>query len=265
MQILHLHGGGTPDFMNTVLRLPFARGLLTYFFTRFDKIIAVSEPLRKELFEVFDKNKLSLTTRSNWYILHNAIDVPKALAKPTVYTAGSRLKILFVGRFEKEKNLPTIIAIARQLKSREVSAHITLVGDGSLAVQVKEQIRASDVEDFITLQGWVNYEEIDRVYRAHHMFLIPSIHESFGIVVLEAYKNGLAVLSSTAGGLKEIVIDRETGYTFDAHDVDGFTSKIRELVDNPEQLAKLQVNAQKFVRHFDYETHIKELRKIVGV
>lgn len=264
-QILHLHGGGTPDFMNAVLRFPFSRQLLQFFFHRFDKIISVSEPLQKEVFEVFEKNNFRLAERTNWNILHNAIAVPKTLVKPKVFSTGSTLKILFVGRFEKEKNLPAIVSIARQLKSNNVNAHITLIGDGSLSGQIKEQIKAGGLEDYLTLGGWVNYDKIDRVYQEHHLFLIPSLHESFGIVVLEAYKNGLAALASTAGGLKEIVINEVTGYTFDARDVDGFVAKIEYLVEHPEVLAKFRHNAQEFVRGFDYEMHIKELRKIVEV
>ena len=79
------------------------------------------------------------------------------------------------------------------------------------------------------------------------VFILPSIHEPFGIVVLEAWTSGLPVIISGVGGLKRLVQNNKTGLVFDGK-LDDLEKKYHLLVNNPELVKELKQNALAMVK-----------------
>jgi glycosyltransferase involved in cell wall biosynthesis len=65
----------------------------------------------------------------------------------------------------------------------------------------------------ITFRGFVTRDELDAAYAATDVILMPSRYESFGLVAIEAMAHGRPVLALAEGGLAEVVIDGQTGFT----------------------------------------------------
>lgn len=261
-QILHIHGGKAPLFFDQLLKLPGGKPLLRLFFSLFSKVIVVSSGLAIDIEQVLDKHWLSYN-KNLWIALPNAIELPPKLPKPMAYKKGDKLHILFLGRLVTAKNLPFLMEIITAAHNKKLPVHFTLVGDGPDRPLVEKQIALSKLGNTVKLVGWVQHEKVDELYQKHHLFIIPSLYESFGLVVLEAYKNGLPALGTNIGGLRDVIEDGKTGYLHKLYDTAAFVESLENLIKSPTTLTVLQRNAQIKVREFDYDDHIDKLTQLV--
>jgi glycosyltransferase involved in cell wall biosynthesis len=117
------------------------------------------------------------------------------------------LRILFVGRFDKEKGLYKLL---QALKSLDREYRCRVIGGG-----VKSQSDNLPFPEFTENLGWLSREDINYHYAWADVVVIPSEWEAFGLVAVEAMNNACAVIAESVGGLKEIVVDGETGYLVD--------------------------------------------------
>ena len=95
-----------------------------------------------------------------------------------------------------------------------------------------------------------NSHEVDKILCFSDLFILPSEHESFGLVALEAMVCGVPVISSNAGGLPEVNIHGESGYLSDVGNVDEMAKNALKILENNDthQLFKRKAkeNAQRF-------------------
>ena len=147
--------------------------------------------------------------------LHRVIHhgVPARSGHPPALLAmdPNRLNLAFVGRFDRQKGLDLLLKV---LADRQLS-HITLwvIGDSTLGpkVSIPEQTN-------VHLLGWVPHQEIDSYMQCFDAVVVPSLWEGFGLIALEAMRNGKAVLASRTGGLAEQIIDGVNGRFFNTGD-----------------------------------------------
>lgn len=143
--------------------------------------------------------------------------------------------ILVMGRIDPQKNqLLAVQALAEVLKS-EPHAHLLLIGhvtNDAYHATVQEAIRAGRVEANVTLIPGVASASPDLVnaFHAADIFLLPSIHEPFGIVILEAWAAGLPVVASRVGGIPTLVDDARDAILFDSGDVRCLAEALKALL-----------------------------------
>ena len=76
--------------------------------------------------------------------------------------------------------------------------------------------------------------QLRELYRSSDVFVLPSGSETFGIAAVEAAAAGLPVVATRVGGLGDLVVDEETGFTMAAGDADGLTTILRRFLDDPQ-------------------------------
>ncbi len=109
-------------------------------------------------------------------------------------------------------------------------------------------------EEGIESTGWVPFDEIYRLYDFSDICVIPSKwEEPFGIVALEAMASGKPVVASRVGGLKDIVVDGETGYLVENWDVDGFTEKVALLIENKSLRTEMGMKGIERAREYEWD------------
>lgn len=131
----------------------------------------------------------------------------------------STLRLLYVGQLIERKGLePFIEALAEAVASRsELKVVLTLAGSGDQASVLQAMPRPGNLR--IRLRGPVDYRELDQVYARHDVFVMPSLGDTWGLVVNESMTSGLPVLGSRqAQAVLEMVADGEHGWVFDACD-----------------------------------------------
>jgi glycosyltransferase involved in cell wall biosynthesis len=137
------------------------------------------------------------------------------------------VRLLYVGRVSKEKDLDVLAKAYRQLRDEGLSIQLLIVGHGPYSEALSET-----VPDAI-FTGYLRGKELATAYASADVFAFPSTTDTFGNVIIEAQASGVPVIVSDSGGPKELVENNENGLITKSHDVEDFTRAIRELVADP--------------------------------
>jgi glycosyltransferase involved in cell wall biosynthesis len=140
--------------------------------------------------------------------------------------SNGELRLLYVGRISKEKDLDLLAEAYRRLRDEGLPVQLFVVGHGPYS-----EALAKSLPDAI-FTGYLTGTELARAYASADIFVFPSTTDTFGNVILEAQASGLPVVVSASGGPKELVVDKQNGLITRSHDVEDFTRAIRELVTN---------------------------------
>ncbi|GJE42572.1 glycosyltransferase [Methylobacterium soli] len=134
-----------------------------------------------------------------------------------------RLKILYVGRFDRQKGFDLFLDAMRRVPDR---AEGLAVGD-----YLTDPGRSHAPPANVTIRGWCDRSGLDALYRDADLLLIPSRWEGFGLVAIEAMRAGLPIFASRVGGLEEIVVDGETGRLFACGDVEQIVTLVTQVTE----------------------------------
>ena len=149
-----------------------------------------------------------------------------------------------ISRFDPQKNQRLLVEAFDLLAARHPDLHLLLAGPATLADYVREldaRIAASPHAGRIRRLGALDptAAEIADAFAATDVFVLPSRHEPFGIVVLEAWSAGCPVVVAEVGGLRHLVRDGENGLFFAPGDGAQCAARIGELLDDPARRARL--------------------------
>ena len=120
------------------------------------------------------------------------LDVPVAENMP--------VHILYVGRFIGWKGMHLGIRAFKQLLHQVPDARMTLVGRGPDENKWRTLASSLGIDQHIDWVPWVERQKLSSMYLSHDIFLFPSLHDSGGLVVLEALGHGLPVVCLNLGG-----------------------------------------------------------------
>ncbi len=159
------------------------------------------------------------------------------------------VKLLYVGRISKEKNLLDLVEICRRLHHTRRDFHVYIVGDGPFMKSLKEAFRSLPA----TMTGFLEGDALAQAYASSDIFIFPSTTDTFGNVVLEAQAAGVPVIVTDEGGPRENLLDKKTGYIVPAGDIDAFVERIRLLMDNAPQRIEMGRNARRYVENRSFD------------
>lgn len=165
------------------------------------------------------------------------------------------LRLLYVGRISKEKNLTLLERTFRSLvtASRD-PLQLVIVGDGPYRSQMERNLKGLPCLFTGTLDGDV----LPAVYASCDLFVFPSTTDTFGNVVLEAQASGLPVVVTDLGGPCENVVHGRTGWIAASADPDAFTAAVRRLIQDPEARRRMGVEARRAMEGRSFEKAFDE-------
>ncbi|MEA2421347.1 MAG: hypothetical protein QOF55_446 [Thermoleophilaceae bacterium] len=144
--------------------------------------------------------------------------------------------VLSVSAALPHKNLDRQLRAFARLEDGEPL--LVLVGHaGRVQERLGELARELGVADRVRFTGWVSDEDVEGLYRLAALFAYPSLHEGFGMPVLEAMRRGVPVASSNATSLPEVAGD--AAELFDPLDVDAIAAALARLLGSAERRAEL--------------------------
>lgn len=140
--------------------------------------------------------------------------------------------VLCVGRIDPQKNQRMLVEMMPALRERVPSAHLLLVGP--VTNPAYESALRETMSGAMTLIPGLDGSELSDCFHAADCFVLPSTHEPFGIVILEAWASGLPVVASRVGGVPGFVSDGEDGLLCPVGDISAFLSAVSTvLTDEP--------------------------------
>jgi starch synthase len=209
-----------------------------------DAIIAVSRETKNDIERLFNVDPARV------HVIHNGIDLNEyrkidstdALKRYGIDSA--RPYLLFVGRIARQKGFQHLV---RAIQFMDRDFQIVLCAAAPDTPQLAEEMRVAVERAEAQRSGiiWIN-EMVDQqtaceLYSQAAVFICPSIYEPFGIINLEAMACETAVVASAVGGIKEVVVDGETGFLvpleqmkespFEAIDPEKFARDLAERVN----------------------------------
>ena len=193
VRIAHSHSTSNPkewkkNLLKNVLR-PFSKRYTTDYF-------ACSELAGRYLFgdKTFNRGEVK--------VIRNAIDVEKFKfdsearknLRKEIGIKDSDFVIGHIGRFVEQKNHRFLIDIFAEVKKEKKNVKLVLVGQGPLREEIEEKVKNLGLEKDVFFLGQRN--DTNKLYSVFDVFCLPSLYEGFGVVLLEAFANGLVTITN---------------------------------------------------------------------
>jgi glycosyltransferase involved in cell wall biosynthesis len=122
-------------------------------------------------------------------------------------------RVAFAGRFVREKGADVLLRAFAAVRKTLPEATLVLCGDGPERSSLEKLAADLDLNASVSIRGYCTAHQVEEVFRDSWAVVVPSIwEEPFGQVAIEAMNNGVAVIASDTGGLREIIRDGETGF-----------------------------------------------------
>lgn len=214
------------------------RRVQRWLFRQCDAIIAISESVRRTLEPEIPDTEISV--------------VPHGVHERyfTDATDPQEPFVLHVSLASKRKNPKTIVEVARRLDHRFVVA-----GGGW-----EERIPAGLKKGHVDVTGFVPEETLIELYQNAGVFYFPTLHEGFGLPVLEAMAAANAVVCSDVYSIPEIT--EEAAVLHDPFDTDGHVASLRTLLEDENKRVSLAKKARERARQFSWERSAAETRTV---
>jgi glycosyltransferase involved in cell wall biosynthesis len=165
-------------------------------------------------------------------VVHFGIEAPDELASlDDVPVTCGRPTVLFLGRVTRQKGPEYFLDVARRVADHVPAAEFILAGTGDLLPGMIERAVELDLADRMHFAGAVKGDEVDRLYRAADVCVMPSVSEPLGLVALESLRNGTPCIIPKTAGVAEVL---RHAMRVDYWDVDDMADKVIGLLGHPQ-------------------------------
>jgi glycosyltransferase involved in cell wall biosynthesis len=161
------------------------------------------------------------------------------------------IRILYVGQVGYRKGLPYIADALRRLGMSLSSFRVV----GPVVKQSRILERRLQGVDYI---GKVQYDQLTAQYRAADVFVLPSLSEGMGLVVLEAMATGLPVVVTRESGYEGVVRDGVEGFIVPARDSEAIARKVEILANDGDLRARMGRAARRRAEEFSWQRYEKQ-------
>lgn len=231
--------------------------VVTFSINESDAITAVSNNLKEETYKSFKITK-------DIEVIYNFVDVKRFSKKPIdafkkVIAPNGEKVLVHASNFRKVKRVQDVIKIFAGVR-KAMPAKLLMIGDGPERSPMEVLAKELGVQEDVRFVG--KQEQIEEILLVSDLFLLTSEYESFGLAALEAMAARVPVISTNAGGLPEVNIFGETGFTANVGDVDTMTQQAIEILSNNELLEKLREGAYNNAVQYDINNIVPIYEKL---
>jgi glycosyltransferase involved in cell wall biosynthesis len=171
-----------------------------YAYSRVARALPVSQYLREAI--------LAYGIDVPFEVVPNVVDASLFFPGTASRGDGGVKKLIFVGNPSEEKGFPTLLQALNCLNERRRDWRLDVMGEGPERAEGERSTAALGLGEQVTFRGARPKSEIAELMRAADLFVLPSRLETFGAAIAEALASGLPVVSTAAGGIPELVNER---------------------------------------------------------
>jgi glycosyltransferase involved in cell wall biosynthesis len=205
-----------------------------------DAMFATTDDLKNELIKLGQ-------TEETIYKVPNMIRLPNVSAKVTDFHPTPVIGTM--GRFVKKKGFDTYLHAIAELKAHGIEFKAVIGGGGEQGLALKELADSLGINDNIKFLGWVTNKE--QLFDNIDIFILPSLHEPFGIILLEAFMSGKPVITTASEGPSEIATNEQDALIVKKADSKAMAEAVIKLIKDPDMAKNLAKNGLKTVINYD--------------
>ncbi len=147
--------------------------------------------------------------------------------------------ILFVGRFEDQKDLSTLFRTARKVIQSKPKTLFLIIGDGKKRDELETMAKRLEIENHLLFTGWVDYFDLPKYYAACEAFILTSRYETSPRVLIFACLCRKPIVSTEVSGVTDLVKQGENGFIVSVGDVEGLSKGVLRLLENPKKAQEM--------------------------
>jgi glycosyltransferase involved in cell wall biosynthesis len=211
------------------------------------------------VFDVQTANAQSSVTKINRYpgtvLAHRpAIHIPNGVTLDRFRRQGADWKVRHdlgisaddivignVGRLSPEKGHTVLLQAAVAVCERLPNTRFLIVGDGALRSSLQRQSHDLGLEKYVVWAG--ARTDVEGLYQVMDIFVLPSIWEAFGIVIVESMASGVPIVASDLPGVRELIQPGVTGWLVEPGDPTELAACIMRAIENPEERDRIAHDA----------------------
>ena len=211
---------------------------LTWVYGKAESLIYPSEMARSLL------NKLSREDQPSM-VVSNGINLTEYFPTETgdfherFKIPDKKIKLLFVGRLFPEKSVDTLIKAVPHIIKKHPDTHVMIVGAGHLRPKLEKLVESLKVDQYVTFLGLVSEQDKILAYNASDIFILPSLAELEGMVVLEAMACGKPIVVSDAEMSASRFFVENNGFLFKTYDHLDLADQVLKLITDHDLRAKM--------------------------
>jgi glycosyltransferase involved in cell wall biosynthesis len=182
-------------------------------------------------------------------VIYNGVDVESLTPDPNVR---SKIPLFsYLGRLKRYKRVDLVIRAFALLDGRD--ARLEIAGKGDDRDRLEALVAKLNIEDRVRFLGYITEQEKRELLRRSWATILASPKEGWGISNLESAACGTPVIAADSPGIRESVVDGDTGFLVAGSDVAAYAAAMRGLLDSPEMVTTLGTNARRFAETFTWE------------
>ena len=164
--------------------------------------------------------------------------------------------ILSVGRLHKDKGYDRLLKIFSRIHAKYPDWKLQIIGDGLLRHELEQLVKEYGMESTVEFTGFLDNKKMRIQMQKASIYAMTSIHEGFGIVLVEAMDSGLPVISfDVRVGPRSIITDGVNGFLVRDNDYEGYLERLSELIEDEALRGSISANARERARDF-YKSRI---------
>jgi len=255
--VLSVHGGDIYDPSKALSphKNPLLRKIVEYVFNHSTHILAESNDVKRRAISHYRVNKE--ITIIPWGLNESTFE--KA-SRAEMGLSQDEFLIIAVGRLVKRKGLDYLLQAIAKIQIPNIK--VLLIGDGPEQNHLESLAVALGIRQQILFLGAVSDEKKFQYLSASDLFVLPSLHEGFGIVFLESMYCGLPIITTDCGGQTDFLKDGRNGFLVPVKDFEALASKTLTLLQNQDLRRQISATNREDVRSLSISATAERYEKV---
>ncbi len=234
---------------------------LAWTYDKAESLIYPSEMARSLLDKLSKKNQSS-------HVISNGINTKEFRPVPIgdfyerFHIPKKAVKLLFVGRLFPEKSIDTLIKALPHVIKKHPNTHLMIAGAGHLRIKLEKLVQSLDLRKHVTFLGLVSEEDKILAYNACDIFVLPSLAELEGMVVLEAMACGKPIIIANSKESASRFFVDGNGLLFEPKNPVDLSEKILTLLNDKNLQEKMGQKSLDISKNYDINESILKLEKL---
>ncbi|MEM8718402.1 MAG: glycosyltransferase family 4 protein [Cyanobacteria bacterium P01_G01_bin.39] len=158
---------------------------------------------------------------------------------------------LFVGRVVPRKGLGILLKACKLLKDRGYDNYTLLVlGDGEEREELEAFCQTHELENVVEWKGWISNDSLNSYFKSSDVFILPTLEDTWGVVIHEAMLFSKAIICSDAAGSSELVKHNCNGYIFPSQQIEKLAELMSQFIDNPDLITQMGKQSQLLIANY---------------